>query len=242
MQKHDSVRLLAGNVDIVTGDMSGQGSWITSDLLFKAVCNFARMNFRFSKATNGDIPIAYSERCLQSIFFSSLSDAGAVAFTEQPIRRKHGCEAESFGWVDFWAYSRQVSFMIEAKHCEMSYLTKRLRKITQNKWGNAVRQLGGITPKSQKDCTFGSKGICRIALLVLKVYRSSKMGDSLEPVNTHDLIRLGKSVAESLSPSPSWCALWRLSKRMQRAVEMDDGSFNSYPGVFFIAWVKKPRR
>lgn len=191
--------LWAGSVHRVVDNMGGHGSSRASELLFEMACNFARRNLRFHKATTGDLLLAYTERSLQSILLSSISDTGAVVFSEQPVRRKYRDRSESYGWVDLWAYSRQVTYMIETKHYGVSWESSTLTKKASVMWDDAISKLRAITWASLKEYTYGSAGICKVALLTLRVYQSSKNPERLQVVDAPDLCDLG-TLALSLSP------------------------------------------
>ncbi len=240
MQRHSSTRLRAGHVDIVAGDMSGRGSRVTSDLLFDMACNFAKRNLRYHTATGGDLVLAYSERSIQSVLFSSIEDAGAIVFSELPIRRKYRGQKESFGWVDLWADSRGVTHIIETKTWGVSLRTGVLNQATKHLWRQAVSQSTAITSESLKDNGFQPKDTCRLALLTLRVYQSSARLDRFEIVSQDEILALGQELADSLSPAPSWCAAWTLSPHLQKPIAWFDDRYISYPGVFFFACVNEP--
>ena len=237
-----TVRLRAGSVNGVVDNMGGHGSSRTSDLLFGTVCNFARKNLRFHKATTGDLPLAYTERSLQSILLSSISDTGAVVFSERPVRRKYRGQSESYGWVDLWAYSRQVTYMIETKHHGVSWKSGTLNGTASAMWRDAVKKLKAITWESLKECTYGSAGICKVALLTLRVWQSSTNLERLQVADAHDLCDLGRDLALSLSPKATWSVVWTLSRHLQKPVIWFDEKYISYPGVLFLAWVDGPHQ
>lgn len=235
-----ATKLWAGSVNVIVDNMGGHGSSRASELLFGMACNFAKRNLIFHKATTGDLPLAYTERSLQSILLSSASDTGAVVFSEQPVHRKYRGQCESYGWVDLWAFSRQVTYMIEMKYFGVSWKSGTLTRTALAMWGDAVNKLKAITWESLKECTYGSAGLYKVALLTLRVYQSSKNPEHLQVVDAHDLRDFGAELASSLSPKATWSGVWTLSRRLQKPVEWFDEKHISYPGVLFLAWVDGP--
>jgi hypothetical protein len=230
----------AGNVGVVLDDLYGHGSTRISHLLFETACNFARRNWRFHQATAGDFPLAYTEKSLQSTLFSSISDTGAVVFSEQPVRRKLKGKDESYGWVDLWVYSRQLTYVIETKHRWLSWRSGVLNDSIAELWSDAVDKVKAVTSGSLIEWTYGSAGVCKVALLTLTLYQTSAIKEGLQVAEAHEVCELGSDLALSLSPKAKWSAVWTLSAHLQEPIEWFGERYISYPGVLFCAWVAGP--
>lgn len=235
-----TANLRAGYVEVVLDDLHESGSAKIRQLLFEMVCNFARRNWRFHEATTGDFPLAYTEKSLQSTLFSSISDTDAVVFSEPPVHRKLKGKDESYGWVDLWVYSRQLTYMIETKHRGLSWKSGVLNDSVAALWSDAVEKVTAVTRKSLKEWTYGPAGVCKVALLTLTLYQTSAIQEGLHVAEAHEVCELGRDLALSLSPRPKWSAIWTLSPHLQKPVEWIKEKYGSYPGVLFHAWVAGP--
>ena len=89
-------------MDVIVDRVRGHGSLKTKELLLDTLCNFAKANLKFHSAMYDDLLLAYNERSLQSVLFSSVSNTGASVFSKQSVRRKYRGRRQSRGVVDFW--------------------------------------------------------------------------------------------------------------------------------------------
>lgn len=234
------IKTWAGRVKNLDNNLEGWGSKCTSELLINALCNYARKNRKFYQATDGDLLLTYTERSLQSILFSSLNDAGAVVFSEEPIRRKSKGQRETHGWVDLWAYYRKLSYIIETKHDGVAWRSGIIRKSTVQLWKDDIKKLKSITPGSLEDSSINSQGISKIALLTLRIYQSSKDPEKLSIIEANEVYKFGKQVSLSLRQEVSWGAVWALSPYLQEPQKRYDNKYISYPGLLLLAWVDGP--
>ena len=82
---------------------------------------------------------------------------------------------------------------------------------TTELWKDAVRNVKAVTRESLDNCTYGSDGICKIALMTLRVWHSSKFPERLNLVNEQEINDLGTELTQTSLPKPTWCATWTLS-------------------------------
>lgn len=233
-------KVRGGNINILVNDLKGWGSLITSDLLINTLLNYARRNYRFHKATKGDLLFPYTEKSLQSVLYSSISDLGAVVFAEEPIRRKETGEEESHGWADLWIYYRNLTYIAETKHDGVSWRTSTLSKSSKVLWKEAVSAIKKITPESVQYCAIHSDGISKLAILTLRIFRSSKYPEKLTTVKSDQIIDFATKICSDIRPKVTWSAVWALSPRLQNPVEGYDDEYISYPGLLLLAWVDGP--
>lgn len=226
-----------GTIVELPGARSGRGVSQYRQLLTGTLASLGR-HFRAYFDATQDSLLRYSESSLESVVFSAMATTHATVFAQEPVRRRRVGGGESPGHVDLWAHFRKLTYLIELKQGAVSARSKRVTQSEVNLWAESVRQLRSVTRKSASDSTMGVD-MYKVALIILRVYQTSKDRWELEPLPSNNLIEIADGLSKDLHPRPSWIGVWAGHKRLQAPLQYGN-RYVSYPGMVLAAWIDGP--
>jgi len=183
-------------------------------------------------------PFAYKERQSSSYIlptFSKITDGAILA--EQPITRNRGAESEEdgHGYLDYWAWFRNIAFAIEVKHGFFSINAGKTRTDVIGKWQDASNQLRGV---KKEDITNRGYSFVKMSLLIMPLYKSSTSGElDTEVWSDIGMFKdLTKQLREDLVIEPNIFSYWALKDGIQKVCYSDESGDRQeiYPAVALI--------
>jgi len=214
----------------------GKSVRITNDLLKEFLLQFIRASRKFYEFA-GEMPFEYKEKQLNTTVFSAFSNAGDIAFLEQPVTRRCETNVGKNGWLDYWVLYRNTVFLIELKHHFNALATPSIRSDGVAKWKTAAMQVQSVT--NLEDLCGNVNGIVKLALMIVVNYEGSKDINKLKTKNSKELrgvpLDQYKCFVRDLSPSPNWSATWHLHPALRGRREFQGGRCEIYPTVDFFA-------
>lgn len=232
-----------GKIKIESDIKDGEGKRITNDFLRKLLKEFAKQSTRYMKSVS-DTPFAYGERQLHSILAPAISKITPTFLMEQPIEREWSKLNkldffDSQGLLDYWCRYRDVDFFIEIKHGYDAYSTNTIKKSTKSDWAYMNKEQLQLIKKEAKAYSKNSKGVILLALHIITIYETCKLGQA--PKSQENIVELSwikDNYYSQLKPKPNWGGLWIPKNSLVENCN-DESEINEtyYPGVVFISKV-----
>ena len=235
-----------GKVESCSRDVkNGSGSLLAVQLLDELIASFADYSSLYINAT-GEAPFTYRERQLSSLLSPALASVATAFLAELPIGREKVSLQKGkskinkrTGWVDFWAEYKGYEFFIELKHSYDSIRTQHLRKEAVSKWHEMTEVQLPNLEKEAIQMSANRKGIFTLALHVISIYHYRKKGGIDTMYYPQKLIDTRDRIFDEINTS-NWCAVWSLHDNLvEDSKYEDDTHLESYPGVVFLAKIKK---
>lgn len=237
-----------GTYNVISDLPDGEGKIKINEFLTNLSKGFCRQIVKYLQFELGDIPLQYSERKLHAFFVPAFSQFGedAVFFMEAPVLRKWTSLSkidfeDSYGWVDYWCYYKNLTFLIELKYDYLSAKEGIPTKGTINRWKEANDQLNII--KDYNSIQLGDELIVKIAFHVLAI---NEAFNSSEPKFSNDknyLLEIQQNCMDEFKnpKAPNWSFFWKLPNNYCGPYGNDAGKKEIFPGVVFLARVDKSR-
>lgn len=188
----------------------------------------------------GETPFAFRERQLNSVFAPAISKVAEAFLMELPTNRQNKKQGyNNYGWIDYWAFYRNIDFYLELKHSFISYRGRSVTDKTFYRWEKANEQT--------KDCatylqvSYDSRGYMALPIQVIPIYEARQEHEDAEGIeNEESLIELHDLVHSSLNPKPNWSCLLMPHKDLSNMAfhEYEDRN-ECYPGVIIVSRVEE---
>ena len=181
-----------------------------------------------------EFPFIFRERQINSVLLPAIAKVSDAVIMEQPIRRGEK-QTSTHGWLDYWVLYGSTVFLIELKHAWCSATSGRIRKVTQEAWTEAIKQINSI--QSVEELGLSTKyTMVKIAMTILIFYLGSVNIENLYPFDKEKIETIHSSTLNGLNPSPNWSCIWLLHERLQNPVKYAS-SYELYPCVGIVAQV-----
>lgn len=211
-----------------------QGMRVSRDLAEKLSSAFAKLSCRIFNSTE-DLPYTYRERQVSASILMAFSTFVDAIFAETPTRRGTS-KVNSHGWIDYWVVYRNATFLVEVKHCYSAIKgQKDIQASLFNRWESAHSQLSQVNHIQCADLRFGTGALIKMPLMIATHYLSSKKKEKAEiRISIDQLCNRHVSIANNLSPVPSWSSIFIVKDKMRGPYEYNK-YWEAYPAVSFFA-------
>lgn len=213
-----------------------KGSVVVNEFLNEVAVNFAKFSSDYMKIVN-ESPFAYRERQVNSVFAPALSKVADAFFMEVPTSRiDKDLDYNSHGWIDYWAFYRNLDFYLELKHSYASYLGGSITQTSKRRWLNANRQTRDCLSHISK--SYKSNGIVALPIHIIPIYKvvNDKIDDSFSHQDG-ELEEIYFGHHNGLEPKPNWSCLWTLPEPIINNCWHKSNRDNKeyYPGVMMFS-------
>jgi len=215
----------------------GIGSVNSRKFLFDSSKQFIKLCAKYYDVVKADFPFIFGEQQLNSVLLPAFSKVSNATLAEQPIFRKEKKNILNSGWLDFWILYKSNIFLVEVKHGWTALESKTIRRETQRKWNDSVKQIQNIPQSEIEKLNFSGRNLIKIAYMVIPFYKSSNDAEKLVNIKI-DRNVLVENLVENISPKPNWTFFWQLNKKYQEPILCADNRSEIYPMVAILALVE----
>ncbi|WP_152425186.1 hypothetical protein [Nafulsella turpanensis] len=213
------------------------GQMVAKDFLESLIKSFIDHSCHYMNLV-GETPFAFRERQLNSVFAPAISKVANAFLMELPTNRQNTKQGyNNYGWIDYWAFYRNVDFYLELKHSYISYRGRSVTDKTSHRWGKANEQTKDCAANLQ--VSYDSRGYMALPIQVIPIYEARQVPEDAEGIeNEESLIELHDLIHRSLNPKPNWSCLWIPHRDLSNMAfhEYEDRN-EFYPGVIIVSRV-----
>lgn len=215
------------------------GQMVAKDFLASVALSFIDHSSKYMDLV-GETPFAFRERQLNSVFAPALSKVAEAFLMELPTNRINKRQGyDNYGWVDYWAFYRNIDFYLELKHSFISYRGRSITEKTSNRWLKVNEQTKDCAANLQ--VSHDSRGYMAVPIQVIPIYEVRQEYGVVEGTEKEEsLIELHDLVHNSLNPRPNWSCLWIPHRDLtNRAFHEYEERDEYYPGVILVSRVEE---
>lgn len=215
-----------------------QGKADANRFLKSVLDQFVKNCIRYMENTH-EAPYSYKEEQIRSFLAPAIHNKTTDAYMiELPVtriyHRKHILNREEkYGRVDYWCRIGDQDYVLELKHCFVSYKTKKVTQATWEEWGVMCNQLDNV----EKECGYFAgfaKGVTRIGLTLVTVYDNTRA----EISGRWNKNGLAEMLENHNELGANWSSYWLADEQLIDSCKLDSGAgFYYYPGLLFMCKV-----
>lgn len=228
-----------GRFRVINEISKANGQIVAKDFLESIALSFIDNSYKYMNLVR-ETPFAYRERQANSIFAPALSKVADSFFMEFPTNRQNKKQGyNNYGWIDYWAYYRNIDFYLELKHSYISYRGRSITEKTFQRWQKANEQTKDCVTNLQ--VSYGSRGFMTIPIQIIPIYEVRKNNEDSEGVENAEILEeIHDLVHDSLKPRPNWSCLWIPHRDLTNTAfhEYEDRN-EFYPGVIIVTRIEE---